>query len=402
MKTIKKSLLLVLILIMALAFTGCGGSSGSTSDEKGNENTEGNNSGDTSSDDSAVVSEFTDWSEYLNLGVYEDLVLNQPDLRVTDGDIDEVINSSLELTATTEQIKSGKVKDGDTVNIDYEGKKDGVAFDGGTAQGYDLTIGSKKFIDGFESGLIGVEVGKTVDLNLTFPENYGNGSSELAGQDVVFTVKVNYINGEKKLPKLTDEWVVENSSGGSKTVEEYRNEVKEQIEKSNQKKIESELKDQMVEALLIIGGVSSYPDDLVKKYRDQTDETTKSYAESYQMEVEDFISTYYGMTEEEYEEEADKSAKESAAKKMIYETIALKENLTYTQGDLDKKELEIAREYGYEDVSAFESAMGVSHEEIMDDVKDYILEEMVLDFIKSKADINIVDPSELETDNTEE
>lgn len=400
MKTIKKSLLLVLILIMALAFTGCGGSSGSTSDDEGKENTGGNNSGDTSLDDSTVVSEFSDWSEYLNLGVYEELVLNQPDLRVTDGDIDDAINASLELTATNEQIKKGKVKDGDTVNIDYEGKKDGVAFGGGTAQGYDLTIGSKKFIDGFESGLIGVEVGKTVDLNLTFPETYDN--TELAGQDVVFTVKVNYINGEKKLPKLTDEWVANNSSGGSKTVEEYRNEIKEQIEKSNQEKIESELKDQMVEALLIIGGVSSYPDDLVKKYRDQTDETTKSYAESYQMEVEDFISTYYGMTEEEYEEEADKSAKESAARKMIYETIALRENLTYTQGDLNKKELEIAQRYGYDDVSAFESAMGVSHEEVMDDVKDYILEELVLDFIKSKADINIVDPSELETDNTEE
>lgn len=400
MKTIKKSLLLVLILIMALAFTGCGGSSGSTSDDEGKENTGENNSGDTSLDDSTVVSEFSDWSEYLNLGVYEELVLNQPDLRVTDGDIDDAINASLELTATNEQIKKGKVKDGDTVNIDYEGKKDGVAFGGGTAQGYDLTIGSKKFIDGFESGLIGVEVGKTVDLNLTFPETYDN--TELAGQDVVFTVKVNYINGEKKLPKLTDEWVANNSSGGSKTVEEYRNEIKEQIEKSNQEKIESELKDQMVEALLIIGGVSSYPDDLVKKYRDQTDETTKSYAESYQMEVEDFISTYYGMTEEEYEEEADKSAKESAARKMIYETIALRENLTYTQGDLNKKELEIAQRYGYDDVSAFESAMGVSHEEVMDDVKDYILEELVLDFIKSKADINIVDPSELETDNTEE
>lgn len=400
MKTIKKSLLLVLILIMALAFTGCGGSSGSTSDDESKGNTGGNNSGDTSLDDSTVVSEFSDWSEYLNLGVYEELVLNQPDLRVTDGDIDDAINASLELTATNEQIKKGKVKDGDTVNIDYEGKKDGVAFDGGTAQGYDLTIGSKKFIDGFESGLIGVEVGKTVDLNLTFPETFGN--TELAGQDVVFTVKVNYINGEKKLPELTDEWVANNSSGGSKTVEEYRNEIKEQIEKSNQEKIESELKDQMVEALLIIGGVSSYPDDLVKKYRDQTDETTKSYAESYQMEVEDFISTYYGMTEEEYEEEADKTAKESAARKMIYETIALRENLTYTQGDLNKKELEIAQRYGYDDISAFESAMGASHEEIMDDVKDYILEEMVLDFIKSKADINIVDPSELETDNTEE
>ena len=80
---------------------------------------------------------------------------------------------------------------GDTANIDYEGKKNGVAFDGGTAKGYDLTIGSHSFIDGFEDGLIGVNIGDTVDLNLTFPKDYGN--ADLAGAAVVFTVKVNYV-----------------------------------------------------------------------------------------------------------------------------------------------------------------------------------------------------------------
>ena len=90
-----------------------------------------------------------------------------------------------------EKVESGKVENGDIANIDYKGTKDGVAFDGGTSAGYDLEIGSGQFIDGFEDGLIGVEIGSTVNLNLTFPEAYGN--SELAGQDVVFEVKVNYV-----------------------------------------------------------------------------------------------------------------------------------------------------------------------------------------------------------------
>ena len=90
-----------------------------------------------------------------------------------------------------EKVKSGKVENGDIANIDYKGTKDGVAFDGGTSAGYDLEIGSGQFIDGFEDGLIGVEIGSTVNLNLTFPEAYDN--SELAGQDVVFEVKVNYV-----------------------------------------------------------------------------------------------------------------------------------------------------------------------------------------------------------------
>lgn len=99
---------------------------------------------------------------------------------------------------TYEQL-TGTVKEGDLVNIDYVGKKDGVAFDGGTAQGYNLGIGTDSFIDGFEDGLIGVKTGKTVDLNLTFPENYG--TADLAGAKVVFTVTVNYICGE---PSYTD------------------------------------------------------------------------------------------------------------------------------------------------------------------------------------------------------
>ena len=89
----------------------------------------------------------------------------------------------------------GVVADGDVVNIDYTGKKDGVAFEGGTDTGYDLTIGSNSFIDGFEEGLVGVAIGSTVDLNLTFPTNYH--SADLAGKAVVFTVKVNYVTAYK-------------------------------------------------------------------------------------------------------------------------------------------------------------------------------------------------------------
>ncbi len=100
------------------------------------------------------------------------------------------------------EITEGKVENGDIVNIDYVGKKDGVAFDGGTANGYDLEIGSGSFIPGFEDGLIGKEIGTTVDLPLTFPSDYSN-SAELAGKDVVFTVKINH----KKLQyeELNDE-----------------------------------------------------------------------------------------------------------------------------------------------------------------------------------------------------
>ncbi|MBQ7089512.1 MAG: FKBP-type peptidyl-prolyl cis-trans isomerase, partial [Clostridia bacterium] len=101
-----------------------------------------------------------------------------------------------------EDIKEGTVQKGDTCAIDYIGKKDGVAFEGGTGS-YDLEIGSGSFIPGFEEGLIGKKIGSTVDLNLTFPENYGN--EELNGQDVVFTVTIKKVTTRKVYKELTDE-----------------------------------------------------------------------------------------------------------------------------------------------------------------------------------------------------
>ena len=93
---------------------------------------------------------------------------------------------------------------GDVANIDYVGKKDGVEFDGGSAQGYDLELGSGVFIPGFEDGVVGMEVGSTKDIPLTFPDNYGN--ADLAGADVVFTVTLNALK-EATTPELTDEYV---------------------------------------------------------------------------------------------------------------------------------------------------------------------------------------------------
>ncbi|MBO7217361.1 MAG: FKBP-type peptidyl-prolyl cis-trans isomerase [Clostridia bacterium] len=117
------------------------------------------------------------------------------------------------------KLTQGKVQKDDIANIDYVGKKDGVAFEGGTANGYDLKIGSGSFIAGFEDGLIGAEIGSTVDLNLTFPSDYG--SAELAGKAVVFTVKVNFV--ERPFGELNEETA---KICGYKSVEEVETAAK--------------------------------------------------------------------------------------------------------------------------------------------------------------------------------
>lgn len=129
-------------------------------------------------------------SKFVKLGEYKGLKVDKSSDEYQSY-YEDAITADVENNGLYVKKTEGLVADGDTANIDYVGKKDGVAFDGGTAKGYDLTIGSGSFIDGFEDGLIGVEIGKTVDLNLTFPENYGN--EELNGAAVVFTVTVNYV-----------------------------------------------------------------------------------------------------------------------------------------------------------------------------------------------------------------
>ena len=141
-------------------------------------------------------------SKYIDLGEYKGIEVDTS----SDGFgvyYDNQISSDVANYDLYVRKTEGRVEDGDTANIDYVGKKDGVAFDGGTADGYDLVIGSGSFIDGFEDGLIGAEIGSTVDLNLEFPDDYQ--SEELAGKAVVFTVTVNYVKTDEERIALVKE-----------------------------------------------------------------------------------------------------------------------------------------------------------------------------------------------------
>ena len=140
----------------------------------------------------------------ITLGEYKGIPVTVTEPTVTDEEVDaqiqQLLNSSAEYLEVDREAQLG-----DQVNIDYKGMKDGVAFDGGTAEGYDLVLGSNSFIDGFESGLVGAKKGEEVTLNLTFPDPYQN-NPDLAGQAVVFEVKVNNVK-EKTVPELTDDFV---------------------------------------------------------------------------------------------------------------------------------------------------------------------------------------------------
>ena len=211
----KKSLKLgVACLGVALLLCACGkGSANSTDTAAGSETESAAQSASESASETETETEDTNAYAYdydveslVKLGDYKGLTYTETDTSVSDEEVESQINSTLTAHATPEQIKDRAVEDGDTVNIDYEGKIDGETFEGGTASGASLTIGSDSFIDGFEDGLIGVKPGEKKTLNLKFPDDYKT-NPDLAGKAVVFDVTVNYIEGDDIVPELTDDFV---------------------------------------------------------------------------------------------------------------------------------------------------------------------------------------------------
>ena len=171
----------------------------------------------------------------VKLGDYSKIEVFSEQVVVSDEMIDQYVQTLLENTATTEQVKEGTVLDGDTVNIDYEGKIEatGLAFDGGAAKGTNLVIGSGMFIEGFESGLVGKPLGSTQTLHLTFPTDYDN--ADLAGVPVIFEVTLNY-KTVTNVPEFNDKWVKENGNkffeGKFKNTEDFKKAIKDYIYKA--------------------------------------------------------------------------------------------------------------------------------------------------------------------------
>ncbi len=186
----------------------------------------------------------TKTEDYVELGQYKGLEVSVERPKVDDEYTQNYINYVLTQNAELQEVTGRAAQNGDILNIDYAGEKDGVAFEGGTASGKDLMLGSHTFIDGFEDGLIGKNKGDKVDLNLTFPENYAK--KELAGQDVVFHVTVNKIQ-ESVVPELTDE-TVKKIQPDCDNVEDYKAFVQNLLTEDAEKYYDQQLSSKLIEA----------------------------------------------------------------------------------------------------------------------------------------------------------
>lgn len=319
-------------------------------------------------------------NEYVTVGGYKGIEvkdIEEPE-EVDDEKVDEYIQAVMTQYSTQEEIKEGEVKSGDTVNIDFTGKMDGETFEGGSAEGYSLEIGSGSFIPGFEDSIIGHKPGDTFDWDGNFPDPYSN-NPDFSGKPVTFTIKVNYICGETILPELTDEFV-QTVSEKSKTVEEYKKEIEKQLTENGTTDFDSQLQEAAWQAVFEKVEIKGYPDGELEKVKKQMIDPYKEAAEAEEMEFGDFLQQYYGIDEEEFEKQAEDAAKDSIEQNLVAEVIAEHEKLMPDDKELEKEYKKMAKDYGFEDVDSMKESAG--DEQLL---KDIVVMNRVKEFLAENA-----------------
>ena len=297
---------------------------------------------------------------------------------VSDEDVDNYIQAVRQQNMA--EAEGAAAEDGDTVNIDFVGKMDGQEFDGGSAQGQEVTIGSGSFIDGFEDSIIGHKAGETYDWNGQFPDPYES-KPEYAGKPVTFTITVNSV---MRMPELTDEFV-QTVSEESKTVDEYKEEVKKLLEDSAEDNYQYDLESEAWETVVEKAEVISYPEDEVKEAEEQIINNYKSLAEAYGMEYEDYI-TSQGMEVEDFEKQVNEVAENSVKQKYLAQAIAEKEKLTLTDEEYEEEFKKLAEEYGYPDVDTMKESASE------DELKNIVLQNKVKEWLADNC-IQVVNES---------
>ena len=306
--------------------------------------------------------------DYVKLGEYKGIEVTQAPPEVTEEYRDSYIDHLLCINPDRGVIE------GDTVNIDYAGTLDGVAFDGGTASGQDLTIGSGRFVPGFEEGLIGAKIGETVEVPLTFPENY---HEELAGEDVVFTVTINSITAQEP-QELTDEYV-QGLDIGLDTVEEYKQYAYDALYEDAVRNYEEQIEDAALGiAFERCEFTKEPPQAMVDRHIEILTSNLSLQAAGYGMTLAQLMELY-GMDEAAYQEEFRSQAVEYVRQQIMIKAIADAEGLQVSEEEYRTEMEELMEDSGYGSVEELEEALDG------EGYREYMLSRKVLELLRKNA-----------------
>ena len=275
----------------------------------------------------------------VGLGKYKGVEVEKTDVTVSDEEVDAELAAEQEKNASYNEITDRPVADGDKINLNFEGFVDGVAFEGGKGEDYPLTIGSGSFIPGFEEQLVGAEIGKEIEVNVTFPENYQ--SAELAGKPAVFKCTVLKIT-EKVLPELNDEFADDVSEFS--TLEEYKADIRKNLEVKKEEKARTEKENKVIDAIIADSEIE-IPEPMLKAQQEQIVDEFAQRLQSQGLNIDQYFS-YIGGSREKMMEEVKDQADKRIRTRLVLEEIVKAENIVATDEDFEVELGKLAEAYG--------------------------------------------------------
>lgn len=297
----------------------------------------------------------------VGLGKYKGVEVEKADIAVTDEEVDAELAKEQEKNAAYNEITDRAVADGDKINLNFEGFVDGVAFEGGKGEDYPLTIGSGSFIPGFEEQLVGAEVGKEIDVNVTFPEDYQ--SADLAGKPAVFKCTVLKIT-EKVLPELNDEFADDVSEFS--TLEEYKADIRKNLEVKKEERAKTEKENKVIDAIIADSEID-IPEPMLKAQQEQIVDEFAQRLQSQGLNIDQYFQ-YMGSSREKMLDEVKDQADKRIRTRLVLEEIVKAENIVATEEDFDIELGKLAEAYGTDIDTVKKIFEGKEKDRMMEDI----------------------------------
>lgn len=337
----------------------------------------------------------------VELGEYKGISVYAEKAEISDDALNARLEQVQKENARWIPVEDRSIETGDRVNLDYEGFHNDVAFDGGTATGHNLDIGSNSFIPGFEDALIGLNVGDEKDIELTFPEEYH--SEDLAGEDVIFKVKVNSVL-EKELPELDDDFAMDVSEFD--TFEEYREDIKREMVEHQEEHRQSDLTEQMLQKIVDQAKID-VPEIMIEQEIDREIQQQDMQFRQYGMNFQQFVEMT-GQSMDEIRKNLRANAERSIRTGLVLDKIREVEAIEPTQEDMDEELQNFSEQYGMT-VDSLKSQFADNEDALYVDLKrrltmDFLKEHRIeLDEAPVDEEVNVEVPEEeSEADDSED
>ena len=317
-------------------------------------------------------------ADYVTLGNYIGIEASAAEPVVADGMVDAYFSYYVLPQIPADEVKGRAIEEGDTANIDFVGYLDGETFEGGTGSDYDLTIGAHQFIDGFEAGLVGVNVGETVSLDLTFPDPYEN-NPDLSGAPVVFEVTVNSI-GVKNIDAYVQTLGIE----GCSTEQDFRSYLYNLFYDDAVQTYNDTIESVLTNTIMADCTFKEPPAKMVERYARNIEEAMSAQVRAvYGMTLASYMQLQ-GMDEAAYKEQFQDQAITAAQQYIMYQAIADVEGLNATDEQLQEEISSRAEVYGYE----FEEAYREDND--VETLREWVMARNVLEFLKENGNIMMI------------